>query len=216
MAVDAAQIRELWPSTFPGVAGEVPQRVAEGNHLPHCPGPRAVGLVGSPVQWHSRRVVVELEGQKRMTGGDQLMVDFAGRISHVTRQANGGACGKASQIDHVPLDRLSVRPVRLHVLRSPTTRGTMTGLALHAILDINVTGDQMRWDTSRMTSEADRFLIRLPLQTHVARDVNGTVVEEDVVCLCVAIVGEPCVVLIVQNARSAQRMDCSMAPGGRA
>src|SRR5439155_20020486 len=165
MAVDAAQIRELWPSTSPGVAGEVPQRVAESNHLPHCPAGRAVRLVGSPVQWHGRRVVVELEGQKRMPGGDQLVVDFADRISHVTRQANGGACGKASQIDHAPLDRLSVRPVRLHVLRSPPTRGTMASLALHAILGINVTGDQMRWDIGRMTSEADRFLIRLPLQT---------------------------------------------------
>src|SRR5436190_24364491 len=100
MAVDAAQIRELWPSTSPGVAGEVPQRVAEGDHLPHCPGPRAVGLVGSRVQWHGRGVVVELEGQKRMAGGDQLVVDFAGRISHVSRQAKGVAWRQASRLDY--------------------------------------------------------------------------------------------------------------------
>ena len=94
MAVEAAHLGELGPFVAAGVAGEVVERGAELHDLPHGPGADAVGVArprGGPVRRHGLGVVVELEGEDGMAGGDQLVVDFLVGVAEVAGEAEPGA-----------------------------------------------------------------------------------------------------------------------------
>src|SRR5262249_42070870 len=160
-AVRAAHVGELGPLVPARVAREVGQRVAEGHGLPDRPRWDAVRLPARrPVRGHGLAVVVELEREQRMSGGDQLMIDLPGRVAEVAMIAAVRAHAKVAQIVHSSRHGLFMRPTRFGVLAAPAAGGTVTRLALHAILEIDAARDIRYGNVGGVAIEAERLLIR--------------------------------------------------------
>src|SRR5688572_24918333 len=99
------------------------------------------------------------------------------------------------------------------MLRTPSRRGAVTDLALNAIFDINGAGNLRDRNIRGVAIEADVLLPRFLLQTHVAGDARGAIVEQDVVRAGVAIFVQPGIELVLQDARCVERLGAAVATG---
>src|SRR5204862_438136 len=84
--------------------------------------------------------------------------------------------------------------------RAPAAGGAVAGLALHAVLHVDVAGNARGRNVGGVTVEAERLLIGLLLEAHVAHDARGALVEEDVVGAGMPVAVEPEVILVLQDA----------------
>src|SRR5258708_1580163 len=151
-----------------GPARDLLEAGAEAGRLPHRPGTRAVGVafalagraVGErqPVGGHALAVVVELEGELGMAGGDQVVIDGPARAAEMARQADLGPHLDVAQIGHAGGDRLLVGPALGAVPLEPAARRAMAALAGDAVLELQRRALQPRRHRERMAGEAERAL----------------------------------------------------------
>jgi len=57
-------------------------------------------LARAPVRRHRLGVVIELEGEDGMAGGDQLVIDFLLVVAEVTGETAGSTDGEVAEIGH--------------------------------------------------------------------------------------------------------------------
>ena len=205
-------------------------RLAQGDGLPHepraGPEPAAVPLVLRPVGGKTGGEGVELEGQRRVAGGDELVVDALGGRSEVTGEANLRRPGGVTRVDHAEGDRALRRPARLGVAVDPAPGGPVTGLAAHPVAHVEPGAALGRRDVEGVAVEAPLGMRRavqparrLPARDHAeaARDRQRSLLGERGICLGMTILLVPGDVLILEAQLAvSSRDDAPVTVAGRA
>jgi hypothetical protein len=198
-------------------AGDLLEAGAEAGRLPHRPGARAVcvalALAGrpvgerQPVGGHALAVVVELEGELGMAGGDQVVIDGPAGPAEMAGKADAGPHLDVAQVGHAGGDRLLVGPALGAVPLEPAARRAVAALARDAVLELQRPALQPRRHRERMAGETELALAGVA-DVQAAGDHPRAVVVEHAVGAGMEVLLLPDEVLVLPRRASSAARRC--------